>query len=49
VAGREFDVDCLASASSEYNAEFRSDIAAFVDLAVLEACTADGLFEIHLG
>jgi hypothetical protein len=26
--------------------EFRSDIAAFVDLAVLEACTADGLFEI---
>jgi hypothetical protein len=35
-----------ASANSEYNAEFRSDIAAFVDLAVLEACTADGLFEI---
>jgi Terminase large subunit, T4likevirus-type, N-terminal len=35
-----------ASASSEYFAEFRSDIAAFVDLAVLEACTADGLFEL---
>jgi phage terminase large subunit-like protein len=31
-----------ASANSEYNAEFRSDIAAFVDLAVLEACTARG-------
>jgi hypothetical protein len=41
----EFERD-PASASSEYNAEFRSDIAAFVDLAVLEACTADGLFEL---
>ena len=35
-----------ASADAEYGANFRSDIAAFVDLAVLEACTADGLFEI---
>jgi hypothetical protein len=35
-----------ASAAAEYGANFRSDIAAFVDLAVLEACTADGLFEI---
>jgi hypothetical protein len=41
----EFERD-PASANSEYNAEFRSDIAAFVDLAVLEACTVDGLFEI---
>jgi hypothetical protein len=35
-----------ASANAEYFAEFRSDIAAFVDLAVLESCTADGLFEL---
>jgi hypothetical protein len=35
-----------ASAAAEYGAEFRSDIAAFVDLAVLEACTAAGLFEL---
>ncbi len=35
-----------ASAAAEYGANFRSDIAAFVDLAVLEACTADGLFEL---
>jgi hypothetical protein len=41
----EFERDPI-SANSEYFAEFRSDIAAFVDLAVLEACTADGLFEI---
>jgi hypothetical protein len=41
----EFERDSI-SANSEYFAEFRSDIAAFVDLAVLEACTADGLFEI---
>jgi hypothetical protein len=41
----EFERD-PASASAEYGAEFRSDIAAFVDLAVLEACTPDGLFEI---
>jgi hypothetical protein len=41
----EFERD-PASAAAEYGAEFRSDIAAFVDLAVLEACTADGLFEI---
>jgi hypothetical protein len=41
----EFERD-PASASSEYNAEFRSDIAAFVDIAVLEACTADGVFEL---
>jgi hypothetical protein len=41
----EFERDPI-SANSEYNAEFRNDIAAFVDLAVLEACTADGVFEI---
>jgi hypothetical protein len=41
----EFERD-PASAAAEYGAEFRSDIAAFVDLAVLEACTADGVFEI---
>jgi hypothetical protein len=41
----EFERD-PASAAAEYGAEFRSDIAAFVDLAVLEVCTADGLFEI---
>jgi hypothetical protein len=35
-----------ASADAEYGANFRSDIAAFVDLAVLEACTADGVFEL---
>jgi hypothetical protein len=41
----EFERDPV-SADAEYGANFRSDIAAFVDLAVLEACTADGLFEI---
>jgi hypothetical protein len=41
----EFERD-PASAAAEYFAEFRSDIAAFVDLAVLEACTADGLFDL---
>jgi hypothetical protein len=41
----EFERD-PASAAAEYDAQFRSDVAAFVDLAVLEACTADGLFEI---
>ncbi len=35
-----------ASAAAEYGANFRSDVAEFVDLAVLEACTADGLFEL---
>ena len=41
----EFERD-PASSVAEYGAEFRSDIAAFVDLAVLEACTAEGVFEI---
>jgi hypothetical protein len=41
----EFERDPI-SANAEYFAQFRSDIAAFIDLAVLEACTADGLFEI---
>jgi hypothetical protein len=41
----EFERD-PASANSEYHAEFRSDIAEFVSLEVLEACTPDGLFEI---
>ena len=42
---REYERD-PASASAEYGALFRSDIAEFVSLAVLEACTADGVFEI---
>ena len=41
----EFERD-PASASGEYDANFRSDISAFVDLEVLRACTPDGLFEI---
>jgi hypothetical protein len=41
----EFERDA-ASAEAEYNANFRSDIAAFVDLAVIEACVADGVHEI---
>ena len=41
----EFERD-PAAANAEYFAEFRSDIAEFVSLDVLEACTADGLFEI---
>jgi hypothetical protein len=35
-----------ASAAAEYGAEFRSDIAEFVALEVLEACTARGTYEI---
>jgi hypothetical protein len=35
-----------ASANAEYGAEFRSDVAEFVSLEVLEACTADGVFEL---
>jgi hypothetical protein len=35
-----------ASAAAEYGAEFRSDIAEFVALEVLESCTAHGVFEI---
>ncbi len=42
---KEFERD-PASASAEYFAEFRSDIAEFVSLEVLEACTADGVFEL---
>src|SRR6202045_5213119 len=41
----EFERD-PASANAEYGAEFRSDIAEFVALEVLEACTPDNLFEI---
>ena len=41
----EFERD-PASANAEYFAEFRSDIAAFVDLAALEACTSNGVFEL---
>jgi hypothetical protein len=41
----EFERDA-ASANAEYGAEFRSDIAEFVSLAALEACTADGVFEL---
>ena len=42
---KEYERDPV-SADAEYGANFRSDIAEFVSLAVLEACTADGLFEI---
>jgi hypothetical protein len=42
---REYERD-PASAAAEYGAEFRSDVAEFVSLEVLEACTADGLFEL---
>jgi hypothetical protein len=41
----EFERD-PASAAAEYGAEFRSDIAEFVSMDVLDACTADGVFEI---
>src|ERR1700730_18180316 len=34
------------SADAEDGANFRSDIAEFVSLAVLEACTVEGLFEL---
>jgi len=34
------------SAAAEYGAEFRSDVAEFVSMDVLEACTADGVFEL---
>jgi hypothetical protein len=42
---KEFERD-PASATAEYFAEFRSDIAEFVSLDVLESCTADGLYEL---
>jgi hypothetical protein len=35
-----------ASASAEYGANFRSDIAEFVGLDVIEACVAEGCYEI---
>jgi hypothetical protein len=35
-----------ASAAAEYGAEFRSDIAAFVDRAVVESCIMPGRFEL---
>ncbi len=41
----EFERDA-ASANAEYGAEFRSDVAEFVSMDVLEACTADGVFEL---
>jgi hypothetical protein len=41
----EFERD-PASAAAEYGAEFRSDIAEFVSLEVLQVCTPDNLFEI---
>ena len=41
----EFERD-PASAAAEYGAEFRSDIAEFVSFDVLEACTADSVFEL---
>jgi hypothetical protein len=41
----EFERD-VASANAEYGAEFRSDVAEFVSMDVLDACTADGVFEL---
>jgi Terminase large subunit, T4likevirus-type, N-terminal len=41
----EFERD-PASAASEYLAEWRSDVQQFVDMDILLACTADGVFEI---
>jgi hypothetical protein len=41
----EYERDPI-SAEAEYGANFRSDIAEFVSLAVLESCRADGVFEI---
>jgi hypothetical protein len=41
----EFERD-PASAAAEYGAEFRSDAAEFVSMDVLDACTADGVFEL---
>jgi hypothetical protein len=41
----EFERDS-ASANAEYGAEFRSDVAEFVSVDVLDACTASGVFEI---
>ena len=41
----EFERD-PASAAAEYGAEFRSDVAEFVSMDVLDACTADGVFEL---
>ena len=35
-----------ASADAEYGANFRSDVAEFVSMDVLDACTADGVFEL---
>jgi len=41
----EFERD-PASANAEYGANFRSDVAEFVSIEVLEACTPSDLFEI---
>ena len=41
----EFERDPV-SANAEYNAEFRSDVAEFVSMDVLDGCTADGVFEL---
>jgi hypothetical protein len=41
----EFERD-PASANAEYNAEFRSDVAEFVSMDVLSACTNGGVFEL---
>ena len=42
---KEYERDPV-SAAAEYGAQFRSDIAEFVSLEVLQACAPDGLFEI---
>jgi hypothetical protein len=42
---RAFEED-PAAAAAEWNAEWRSDIAAFVDPEVVDACTEPGLHEL---
>ena len=43
---REYERD-PASAAAEYGALFRTDMAEFVSLEVIEACTSEGVFEIE--
>ena len=43
--GRQFEEDPIA-AEAEYNAQFRSDVEAFVDREIVEACIERGCHEI---
>lgn len=42
---KEYERDPI-SAAAEYGANFRSDIAEFVSLEILDGCTANGVYEI---